>query len=150
MSGGKRKVRFKVCFSSWTCVTALQSMLALPISRCFLSTIQNLLWRTPCVRRPKSTFLTWTPVDGEIQGSDGDKIEIKPTNRYSSKPFSSKIFRSVEFGATEGTLVITLTEMFLEGSSPSSLRTSFPWESRTNRTNHFIYIHHHKREYHNH
>lgn len=44
-----------------TCVRALQSMLALPINTCFLSTIQNLLWRTPLVKRPKFTFLTWTP-----------------------------------------------------------------------------------------
>lgn len=46
---------------AFTCVKALQSMLALPINTCFLSTIQNLLWRTPFARRPKSTFLTWTP-----------------------------------------------------------------------------------------
>lgn len=47
--------------SSFTCVMALQSMLALPMNTCFLSTIQNLLCRTPPARRPKLTFLTRTP-----------------------------------------------------------------------------------------
>lgn len=46
-----------------TCVRALQSMFALPMNTCFRSTIQNLLWRTPFVRRPKFTALTWTPAD---------------------------------------------------------------------------------------
>lgn len=40
---------------------ALQSIFALPIYMCFMSTIQNLLCSTPPVKRPKSIFLTWAP-----------------------------------------------------------------------------------------
>lgn len=39
----------------------LQSMFALPIYTCFMSTIQNLLCNTPPVKRPKSIFFTWAP-----------------------------------------------------------------------------------------
>lgn len=47
-------------------------------------------------------------------------------NKVSSKPFCFKIFKSVEFVLTEGTLVTTRTDIFLEGNSPSSFRIFLP------------------------
>lgn len=59
----KLRICIHVNLQMSTCVRALQSILALPRKTCFLSTIQNLLWRIPPVRRPKFTLLTLTPSD---------------------------------------------------------------------------------------
>lgn len=47
------------------------------------------------------------------------------------KPFCFKIFKSVEFVLTLGTLVTTRTDTFLEGNSSSSLRMSLPCRGQT-------------------
>lgn len=110
-------------------------MLALPTNTCFLSTIQNLLWRTPLVKRPKFTFLTWTPLDRRRPGrgrwlhykSKHTAVNVENKARgVTSKPFCFKIFKSVELVLTLGTLVTTRTDTFLEGNSSSPFRISLP------------------------
>lgn len=48
-----------------------------------------------------------------------------------STPFPFKMFKSVEFVRTDGTLVTTRTDTFLEGNSSSSFRMSRPCRGQT-------------------
>lgn len=67
----------------------------------------------------------------QLRGVGASQIKNSECKERSSKPFCFKIFKSVEFVLTLGTLVTTRTDTFLEGSSSSSFRIFFPCQGQT-------------------
>ena len=78
-----------VCFC--TCVSDLQSMLGLPTKMCFLSTIQNLVWRTPVVSCCMFTDRMLAP---ETQATNPVNTLRFPTAEQQSDMYLNSVGRS--------------------------------------------------------